>query len=66
MWMSVFIVSLVLLIVALLFLSVKLLLKKGSRFPQTSVGHNEEMRKRGIYCARTQDALERKKLRKSE
>jgi len=36
---------------------------RKSKFPETHVGHNREMRKRGIVCAKTMDRMERKKLK---
>ncbi len=40
--------------------SVKILLKKNGRFPNTHVGHSAAMRKRGITCVQSMDAMERK------
>ncbi|SDC29078.1 hypothetical protein [Williamwhitmania taraxaci] len=34
------------------------------KFPETEVGHNKDMRKRGIKCARTEEMLLLKKLGK--
>lgn len=34
------------------------------KFPETEVGHNKEMRKRGIKCTRTEELLLLKKLGK--
>jgi len=34
------------------------------KFPETEVGHNKEMRKRGIHCARTEEMILLKKLGK--
>jgi hypothetical protein len=42
------------------FLAIKLLVKKNGRFPNTHIGGNPEMRKRGIPCAQSLDAMERK------
>jgi hypothetical protein len=40
---------------ALLAMAVSILVKPGGRFPDTHVGHNKEMRKRGITCAQNTD-----------
>lgn len=40
-------------------LSIKILLKKGGRFPNTHVGGNAALRREGITCVQTMDALER-------
>ena len=34
------------------------------KFPETEVGHNREMRKRGINCSRTEELLLLKKMGK--
>jgi hypothetical protein len=41
-------------LLALIFLlmGVKIFFHKSHKFPETSAGHNKEMRKRGISCAR--------------
>ncbi len=33
------------------------------KFPETHVGHNREMRKKGIVCAKTMDKMEQKKAK---
>ena len=50
-------ILIVLLIVAIsmALLSVKVLLKKGGRFPNTHVGGSKAMRERGIGCIQSQD-----------
>lgn len=50
-----FLISGVLILAAVAGLSVTMLIKKGGRFPDTHVGHNKEMRKRGITCAKLTD-----------
>ena len=44
---------------SLAFLSIKLLVKKNGRFPNTHVGHSAAMRKRGITCVQNMDRMER-------
>lgn len=41
------------------FLSIKLLVKKNGRFPNTHIGHSAAMRKRGITCVQSMDRMER-------
>lgn len=48
--LSIFFVAL-----ALLALGIRILVLKGGRFPQTHVGRNKEMVKRGITCASSID-----------
>lgn len=40
------------LFIALLGMGIKILFHKSHKFPETSAGHNKEMRKRGLSCAR--------------
>ena len=49
--------SFVLILMALVFLliGVKVIFHKSHKFPETSAGHNREMRKRGITCARHEE-----------
>ncbi|NLJ42983.1 MAG: hypothetical protein GX431_04940 [Bacteroidales bacterium] len=49
------IISLVLVATAMAFLGIRILLKSNGRFPDTHVGHNREMQKRGIKCAQETD-----------
>lgn len=51
--------SLIIVAISMAFLAIKILLKKNGRFPDTHVGHNAAMRKRGITCVQTMDAMER-------
>ncbi|MBR0046223.1 MAG: hypothetical protein IJP75_04975 [Bacteroidaceae bacterium] len=41
--------------VAVLLLSVRILLKKNGRFVKTHVSQSKEMRKRGVTCVQSQD-----------
>lgn len=41
-----------LLAIAVLGLALTILLKKNGKFPDTHVGHNKELRKKGITCAK--------------
>ena len=46
-----------LLIIAISFalLAITIIIKKNGKFPNTHVGGNREMRRRGIKCVQTQD-----------
>lgn len=50
-------VGIVIVLVALAFIlfGVKILFHKSHKFPETSAGHNREMRKRGITCPRHEE-----------
>ena len=58
--LKIFLLTLLVISVSLLFLCVKLLLKKNGRFPNTHVSGSKEMRKRGIGCVQSQDAAMRR------
>lgn len=60
--MKVILLTIVLLGIAFLGMAFNIVIRK-KRFPETHVGHNKEMRKRGIVCAKTMDKLEQKKAR---
>lgn len=60
MFIKLLIISAAFLALAVIGLAIRMLLKRGSDFPETHIGHNKEMRKRKIYCAKTQQVLEDK------
>lgn len=55
-----FVIVLILVGIALIALSIGILLKRGGRFPEIHIGRNKHMRDRGIKCANTTDADDRK------
>lgn len=55
MFLKLLIISGSILALALVLLGIRILLKPDGRFPETHVGRNKEMRKRGISCARSTD-----------
>jgi len=46
-----FLLSIVILAIALIGFSLTILFKKGGKFPQTHIGENDDMKKRGLSCA---------------
>ncbi len=54
------ILTLIIVGIAFLGLCFNLVFRKKT-FPETHVGHNKEMKKRGIMCVKAMDALEQKK-----
>ena len=50
-----FLITLLIIAVSMVFMSVTILIKKGGRFPNTHVCGNKHLRKRGISSAQTQD-----------
>ena len=52
--------TLLIIAICVALLSVKVILKKNGRFPNTHVGGSKAMRKRGIKCVQSQDRDARK------
>ena len=55
MFIKLLLLSLVLVTIALLAMAFKILFTRKGRFPETHVGRNKEMAKRGIKCAQSID-----------
>jgi hypothetical protein len=55
MLLKLLIISAILVGLSLAGLAISILIKPKGQFPETHVGHNREMRKRGITCARSTD-----------
>ena len=53
-------VTLIIVGISMACLAIKLIVKKNGRFPNTHIGHSAAMRKRGITCVQSMDAMERK------
>ena len=51
--------SFALVLLSVLLLGVKVFFVKNGHFPNTHVGNNKELQKKGIHCAKTQDVQER-------
>ncbi|QZT39140.1 hypothetical protein K5X82_15370 [Halosquirtibacter xylanolyticus] len=54
-------ISIVLVGICVAGLATQILLKKNGQFPHTHVGGNREMKKRGLICAKSYDAMEQKR-----
>lgn len=55
MLLKLIIISAVLVALALAAMAINIIVRPKGRFPDTHVGHNREMRKRGITCAQHTD-----------
>lgn len=55
MFLTVFVISLIILAFVILGLGVQIFFSKKKAFPEIHIGHNKEMRKRKIYCAQSVD-----------
>jgi hypothetical protein len=56
--------AVMLIAIAFLGLGIKIFFSREGKFPEHHVGHNKEMRKRKIYCAKTQDRMEQNLVKK--
>lgn len=65
MYIYVLLLSIGLVGIALLGLGVQTFFTKKGKFPEHRVGHNKEMRKRKIYCAKTMQKIEDKKIKEA-
>lgn len=61
-----FIVSLVLLLVALFAMAFRVLFIKGGKFPNAHIGASKAMKERGISCATSQDREARSNFKKKK
>ena len=52
--------TLIIIAICVALLAIKVIIKKNGRFPNTHVGRNKAMRKRGIKCVQSQDRDARK------
>ena len=52
--------TLLIIAISVALLSITIIIKKNGKFPNTHVGGNKNMRKRGIKCAQSQDRDARK------
>ncbi len=55
MLLYVFLILTILLVVSISLLGLRIILKKGGEFPNSHIGRDENMRKKGIGCATSQD-----------
>lgn len=55
MFLKLLLLSSIIILISIAALGIRLLVKKNGRFPQTHVGRNKEMAKRGISCAQSID-----------
>lgn len=66
MFLTVFLIVVVLLAIALAGLAITILVKKGGKFPEIHIGRNKAMKKLDIHCANTTDRLERENYKPIE
>ncbi len=59
--LKVILLAVVLLAIAMAGLAIRILVKKGGKFPNTHVSGNKYLKRQGVYCSQTQDRLEQQK-----
>lgn len=59
--LKVILLAVALVSIAMFGMAIRILLKKGGKFPNTHVSGNKHLKKQGVYCTQTQDKLEQKK-----
>ena len=64
-FLKVVLMSVALVGVAMFGLAIRILLKKGGKFPNTHVSGNRYLKKQGVYCSQTQDKIEQSKVKKN-
>jgi hypothetical protein len=55
--MSLFLLTIVLVALCVVLLSFNIIFRKNGKFPDTEIGHNKEMRKLGLRCAKTDERI---------
>jgi len=64
MFLKLLLISIVFLGIAFFGFAVKIIFSKKSEFPETRIGHNKELRKRKIYCVKTEQKIIDKNIKK--
>ncbi len=57
---AVFILTIILVGLAVVGLAISMIVKKDGRFPELHIGKNEKLKEKGITCATSQDKMARK------
>ena len=56
---KVLLLTFLIIVICVLLMGVKVFFTKNGSFPDTHIGRNKAMKKRGIHCAKTQDTIAR-------
>lgn len=62
--LTIVLLAIALVSIAILGLATQILFKRGGKFPNTHVGGNRHLQKKGIHCYQTQDRIEQMNARK--
>lgn len=60
--LKIVLITIALISTAILALSIRIVLIKDGKFPETHIGKNNEMKKKGIKCAKKKDKTEQEKV----
>ncbi len=60
--LKIVLIAIALISTAVLALSIRIVLVKGGKFPETHVSRNLAMKKKGIVCVKTMDRMEQAKM----
>lgn len=60
--LKVVLIAIALVSLAILALSIRIVLVKDGKFPETHISRNKEMKKKGIHCVKTMDRMEQAKI----
>ncbi len=64
--LKIVLLSVAMVAIAMFGLAIRILLKRGGKFPNTHVSGNKYLRSQGVYCSQTQDRMEQAKARKEK
>lgn len=64
MFLQLLLISILFLGVAFIGFAIKMIFLKSGEFPETRVGHNKELRKRKVYCIKTEQKIIDNKIKK--
>ncbi|BAX79427.1 hypothetical protein [Labilibaculum antarcticum] len=62
---TVLLITIILLAISFAGFAITILIKKNGKFPELHLGKNEDLKKRGIGCATSQDKMEQAKAKRS-
>jgi len=60
--LKIVLIAIALISTAILALSIRIVLVKDGKFPETHISRNPEMKKKGILCVKTMDRMEQAKV----
>lgn len=55
--MSLIIISVIIIGIGVFLMSFNIIFRKNGKFPETEIGHNKEMRKMGLICAKSEEKI---------